>query len=184
MTASSNLTTLELDNFDRSRRDWMAAVEADPHYSKFSVDEAEAEFRRAGFSRVAKDDYAWEDVLPGTDWPCACFDRSGVSVIAHRLGCSVFAPGDGGQIASLPNARLAIRLVEELEREAELMAADCLNDEQFNRVQSLSAKIMCAALREAEETRTRLRWWMGLEDEDDAGQGSGSTSHGRVGRSS
>jgi hypothetical protein len=83
----------------------------------------------------------------------------------------------------LPNARLAIRLVEELERDAELMAADCLNDEQFDRAQSLSAKIMCTALREAEETCERLRWWLGLEDQDadDAGPASGSTSHGRVG---
>jgi hypothetical protein len=183
MTASSNLTTLELDNFDHSRRAWMGAVEADPRYGRFSVEEAEATFTSAGFARVPQEEFAWGDTVPGTDWPCACFDRSGVWVAAHRLGYEVFAPGDGSLMSSFPDAELAIRFVRAFEREAELMAADGFSDEEFGRVQSLASEIMQAALREAEETRERLRWWLGLEDQggDDAGPASGSISDGRIG---
>jgi hypothetical protein len=144
---------------------WVAAVEADPRYARFSIAEAEATFAAAGFARVPKEDFAWGDTLSGTDWPCACFDRNGVWVAAHRLGCSVFAPGDGNPMASFPDAGLAIRFVWVLERDAELMAADGFSDEQFYRVQAMAAAVTGQALEEAEGTVRRLRDWMGLDGE-------------------
>jgi hypothetical protein len=167
MTSDAEAGNLERDTFLDSRSGWMAAVEADPRYSRFSVDQAQATFTSAGFARVAKEHYAWGDTLPGTDWPCACFERNRVTVVGHRLAYEVFAPGDGSPMACFPDAELAIRFVRAFEQEPELMTADRFSDEQFNRVQTLAAQVFDEALREVEETRKRLRDWAGLEDEED-----------------
>jgi hypothetical protein len=167
MTSDAEAGNLERDTFDRSRSGWMAAVEADPRYGRFSVDQAQATFASAGFARVPKELCPWGGKLPGTDWPCVSFERNRVLVVGHRLAYEVFAPGDGSPMACVPDAELAIRFVRAFEQDAELMAADRFSDAQFNRVQTLATQVLDEALHEVEETRKRLRDWAGLEDDAD-----------------
>jgi hypothetical protein len=171
MTSDDEVGKLEHDAFGPTTSEWMAAVEADPRYSRFSVEAAQATFTGAGFARVPKEDYAWGDTLPGTDWPCAGFERNRVRVVGHRLGYEIFAPGDGSLMACFPDAELAIRFVQAFEQEPELMAADRFSDAQFDRVQALAGQVFEAVLREAEETRKRRRnWRLGLEDDEEAAE--------------
>jgi len=171
MMGDAEAGKMEHDTLGRAVNKWMAIVTTDPCCNRFSVDEAQATFASAEFVRVPKERYLWGDQLPGTNWPCACFERHGVTVVGHPLGYEVFAPGDGSLLACFPDAALAIRFVRVFEQEPELMAADGFSDEQFDRVQDLAHTLTMQALHEAKtEARAKeLREWMGLDEEDGAG---------------
>lgn len=147
------------------------AAKADPSYARFSVKEAQATFRRAGFKRIPKERWAWGDQMPGTGGPAACFVRNGVAVIAHGLGFEVYALGNGAPlVASFPEAEMAIRFVRALKQDTELMAAKELSDQQFERVQLLAGQVFDEFKQELEDVLARLREWEGSDAQDGTGR--------------
>jgi hypothetical protein len=165
MTDDAEAGRLEYDTLDRTVNEWMAIVATDPPCNRFSVDEAPATFASAGFVRVPKKRSPWGDQLPGTNRPCARFERHGVPVLGLPLGHEVVAPGDGSLLTCFPDAERAIRFVRAFGREPEPMAADGFGAERFGRGQGLARALLVQVLHEAkaEARATELRAWMGPE---------------------